>query len=81
MAAGPSALTPAYGTSADPSSGSPQGGQGQQMDPRKKKMIDQIMMQRQQAQFGQQAMAPGGGGPGFLDQIDQLRLNPFNTWF
>jgi hypothetical protein len=51
------------------------------MDPRKKKMIDQIMMQRQQAQFGQQAMAPGGGGPGFLDQIDQLRLNPFNTFF
>ena len=58
-----------------------QGGtQGQaQQDPRKKKMIDQIMANRQQA--NQQTQMGLQGGVNFLDYMDQMRMNPFNTWY
>jgi len=73
-----------YGSYADPSS---MGGGGAQsaipsrsgVDPRKKKMIDQIMQGRQQAMQSRQMLQTGG--PGYLDYIDQMRLNPFATFY
>jgi len=42
-------------------------------------MIDQIMANRQQA--NQQTQMGLQGGVNFLDYMDQMRMNPFNTWY
>jgi hypothetical protein len=68
-----------FGSASDPSSGAtPQQSTGS-VDPRKKRMIDQIMANRQQA--NQQRQLGQMGGPQFLDYMDQMRMNPFNTWY
>jgi hypothetical protein len=81
MATSPTPFPAAFGTYSDPSASTTanSGGAGKAGDPRKKKLIDQIMASR--AQAGQQRQMFQQGGPGYLDYVDQLRMNPFNTFY
>jgi hypothetical protein len=84
MATSATPFPAAFGSYGDPSaSTTTNSGAGGRVgvDPRKKKLIYQIMANRMQAGQGKQMMTPGGGGPGYMDYVDQLRMNPMNTWY
>lgn len=45
----------------------------------RQRLIDQIMANRMQANQNNQLLRLGGTN--YVDQLDQIRNNPFSTWF